>query len=211
MESRLWSFQFEFPHEARTMLTNSSWSEHRNFRYLPSHPLPPSWQSGDGLQSISYYIEVIAQRTSILFHSKIKDKRTLLFSPARDVEHPDPQLRTQSKFLSRSSRKLDLALTQQPRRFKDIARHFFGISIPSKPLSCFVIKSEVPTVGHVNGILAIIVGVEHDLAKSTSREVPVVYLNSIHARLTEFTSVRRTRRSDHLGSTEDSQSKILIA
>ena len=212
-ETRSWPFEFDFPYEAQPVLTNSPWSEHHGFHCFPGHPLPPSWVSPYGLQSISYYIEVIAHKASSAFHSKVKDRMTLFFSPSRDVEHPDPQQYTQNIYLTRSSRKLDSALTENPRNFKDTARRLFGSSIPSEPLSCFVINSEVPRVACVNGLLPIIVGIEHDLAKSTSREIPVVYLNSILARLTEYTNVRAPNfsKSDLSSHTKSSESKIIIA
>lgn len=164
------------------------------------------------MQSIYCYIKVVTHKTSSIVHSKVKDKLHLPFQPSRNVLHTDSKM-MHEKFthLTRFSRKLDSALTPKRRSFRETAHRLIGTSIPSKPLSCFIIKSSVSSVAYVGGSIAIYLGLEHELAKSTSREVPVVYLNSLYVRLESFTEARGLNCSDPCNHEERYYTKHIIA
>ena len=203
-QTQTWPFEFVFPFEALPAVQREKWREHERFHHLPGHQLPPTWSSERDRQSVSYYLEAIALKPSSLFHSKTKEKVPLLFMPCRYVEHPDHQPLIGMRSFTRSSRKLDPALTKQHYSFKEKARHLFGTSLPSEPRSSFRIHFEVPRVICANQDLPIVLGIEHNLASSTSREIPVIYLQQIHATLNEYTYVRARNY------VRDSREKIMI-
>ena len=202
-QSRSWDFDFVFPNNTPAASGNR-WAEHPKFHHLPGHQLPPTWSSLDGRQQIYYQIKVSAH-TPLVFRRPLKDRVNLIYSPYRSVQYPDYLLCKRTTTVVRTTRKLDSALPVQHRSVKESARSLFGSSIPSEPTSTFFVHSEVPRIVYVNGKLPIFIDIEHDLAKSTSREIPVIHLKDFHARLTEYTGVRVP--NNHI---RDSDRKITI-
>ncbi|MCJ1233233.1 hypothetical protein MMC14_001188 [Varicellaria rhodocarpa] len=193
-ESRSWEFDLEFPSKALTPTARcDTWKEHPDFHHLPGHELPPTWSGRvDDIQKIYYYVQVVAH-TPAVFRRPVKNRFELSFCPYRTVQHPDCQLYKRVSTLVRTSRKLDSALPYQHLSIKDRARNLLGSSNSSEPTSTFSVHSEVPSVAYINGKLPIFISIEHDLAKSTSREIPVIHLVDFHARLTELTKIRAKR------------------
>ena len=189
-QTQTWPFEFVFPFEALLAVQREKWREHKKFHHLPGHQLPPTWSSDRDKQSVSYYLEAIALKPSSLFHSKKKEKVPLFFMPCRQVERPNDLSLIGVRSFTRSSRKLDPALTKQHYSLKEKARHLLGTSLPSEPRSSFRIHFEIPRVVCENENLPIVLGLEHDLANSTSREIPVIYLKEFHANLNAYTFVR---------------------
>lgn len=203
-QTQTWPFEFVFPFEAVPAVQSESWREHETFHHLPGHQLPPTWSSARDRQSVSYCLEAIALKPSSLFHSKMKEKVQLFFMPCRYVEHPNHLPLIGVRSFTRSSRKLDPALTKQHYSLKEKARHLLGTSLPSEPRSSFRIHFEIPRVVCANGDLPIVLGIEHDLANSTSREIPVIYLKELHVNLNAYTFVRARSYIRH------SREKIVI-
>ena len=193
-ESRSWDFDLEFPSKALAVTARcDTWKKHPDFHHLPGHDLPPTWSGRvDGIQKIYYYVQVVAH-TPAVFHKPVKNRIELSFCPYRTVQYPDYLFFKRASTLVRTSRKLDSALPPQHLSVIDRARDFFGSSNSSGPTSIFSVHSEVPRVTYINGKLPVFISIEHDLVKSTSREIPIIHLAAFHARLTELTKIRAKR------------------
>lgn len=186
-----WPFSFEFPWVALPAIMPKPFPAHEQFAGSPGHQLPPSFHTRDQYQIVSYYLEVVAHDKSALFRATVKNRLRISFAPSRPLLQPPLNLFPRNAQLSCISRKLDSVLAEaaQHLTFRQKTRRFLS-NDEVLPISRFVVKSSVPCQTYAGSPLPIMIGIDHDLARSTSPEVPTIFLCSIHVRISVFTQAR---------------------
>ncbi|MCJ1478239.1 hypothetical protein MMC13_006916 [Lambiella insularis] len=186
-----WPFSFDFPWVALPVDMPKPFPSHALFADSPGHQLPPSFQTSGQRQLVSYYLEVVAHDQNAIFQTSIKNRLPLSFAPSRPFLSPSLNLFPRNTQLSCVSRKLDPVLEEAARHLtirQKTGRFFSNNEV--LPISRFVVKSSVPRQLYAGSSLPIMIGIEHDLSRSTAPEIPVVCLCSIHVRLSAFTHAR---------------------
>ncbi|KAL2040133.1 hypothetical protein N7G274_007036 [Stereocaulon virgatum] len=193
-----WPFSFTVPERCEAVGADSFKTDMGAFNLDRHQILPPVFQSqnfsfGCSAESFITYelVASLANSRMKLFSSGDSESiKTLRFMTSRDVEIPEPQLRTMIWPISCASLRLEPGRENDSFTFME---KFKSMRTSKLPMARFTINMQLPTVGVPNMNLPVILSVEHDIEGSSASSPPLVFLKKCSVFLHAYTHIQAIR------------------